>query len=700
MNELTLQRLDFTKIKEIVKEHAVSYLGRNHVQKMQPMINISLIRQAIDETGEALAIVRKGSSVPIPSLEGIESVLELIGTGYVFREHDFTNIQLFLHSCHQLKRYMSTKSSIAPKVSLFASSLYSLDMLNSEISRCIKAGRITNEASKELNKMRKKINVVEERIKTKIDSLLLKNRSILQENYVSVRDERYVLPINKKYRKQVKGTVLDESASGQTVYIEPDEIRKNQQELVTLKAQEAVEESKILSYLTGLVEESAKELNTNIETVGVYDFIFAKAKFALVIDGNDNVQLNERGFINLKGAKHPFLENDSIPLDFTIGEDYRTLVITGPNTGGKTVALKTVGLLTLMVQSGMLVPVHTGSEFSVFTNVLEDIGDGQSIEQSLSTFSAHIKNVINIINDADDSTLILLDEMASGTDPGEGVGLSIAILEELYSKRSTVVATTHFNEIKNFAANTPGFENARMEFDVHSLQPLYRLRIGEAGESYAYSIALKLGMHPNIIRRSEEITGRVVVRETVNSKTKAKERKSEDIKTKDKRSMDCAVLDRSSVEVKLEDRQSMEINTKDRSSVDDNSVGRNIVDGETERNDLMNNTSDGNKNGSKTAHHNTTKPFEIGDRVHISYMNKTGVVYEKEDSKGNVGVMIQQKRLKINKKRLTLHISKEELYPDNYDYDILFESKEDRKKKKLMNRKHVDGLSITKHEDI
>lgn len=637
MNEITLNGLEYFKIKQNVMEYAISYLGKRHVENMQPLTQYKTVRTALDETEEAFTIVKSGGNVPIPSLTGIDTVLNLSGTGYVFCEQDFSNIHLFLHSCSQLQKYMASKTTIAPGISRFAASMYELAALKSEIERCLRNGRITDAASKDLNKTRKKIAVLEDRLKQKINAMLTKYRNILQENLVSMRGDRYVLPVKKEYRKLLNGSVLDESSSGQTVYVEPSEIAHLQHELLDLRAEEAREEAKVLGYLTGLVEEAEQEFRMNIETVGVYDFLFAKAKYALSI-GGCNVEINDRGMIDIQQATHPLLGSGSVPLNFSIGLHYKSLIITGPNTGGKTVALKTVGLLTLMVQSGLLVPVKAGSKLSIFTKIAADIGDGQSIEQTLSTFSAHIKNLIDILKYADTSTLVLIDEMASGTDPGEGVGLSIAILEELQRRGTTVIATTHFNEIKHFAASTPGFENARMEFDARTLQPLYQLHIGDAGQSYAFIIARNLGMSDEIIRRSQEITMKrgeidnVIGAESSRPFTPAEENHSD---------------------TRIDD-DADEINS------------------------------------------DPPKRFEIGDSVHISYLKRTGIVFKEEDARGNVGVMIGKQKLYINQKRLSLHIPKKELYPDDYDFDIIFETKENRKKKKMMSRKHVEGLIIVK----
>lgn len=665
MNEKTLHRLEYDKIKQTLMEYAVSYLGREQIEQLKPFVSAKLVRSKLDETAEARTLLQLGASVPIPSLDGIQAVLDLVGTGYVFSENDFSHLYQFLVSCTQLMRYMAAKTEAAPRISSYAASMYAMDSLRSEIERSIRNGRVADTASKELMKVRKKMVVVEERLKSKLDSLLGKHRSILQENVISLRSGRYVLQVKKEHRKLMKGTVLDESASGQTVYIEPTEIMNLQYELSALKAEEGREELKVLSELSALVETYSQELKINAETVGTYDFLFAKGKYALAI-GGANVALNEEGIIDLREARHPLLGSSMVPLDFSIGRNYQSLIITGPNTGGKTLALKTVGLLTVMVQSGLLVPVRDGSLLSVFTNLAVDIGDGQSIEHALSTFSAHIRNVIDILQIADRSTLVLIDEMASGTDPGEGVGLSIAILEELHRREATVVATTHFTEIKNFATAAPGFENARMEFDADTLQPLYRLTIGEAGQSYALLIALKLGIPPAIVDRSREISDSGFTLSLAQD-----DRTMKPVETLPK----TIFLPQKSI--------ASQGGTERREGASDE-VG----------------TAPAHQEG--PGHQEDAVParrLQLGDRVYANYLGRGGIVYETEDSKGNIGVLIQNQKLKINKKRLVLQIESQELYPADYDLDIVFETKENRKKQKLMNRKHVDGLTIEKHAE-
>lgn len=673
MNTASLTTLQYDRIREEVERFAVSYLGKRHIRDMIPLTTLKAARQRLDETAEGAELLRTGASVPIPSLDGIETVLQLIGTGYVLNEQDFTHVLQFLRSCRQLIRYMASKQATAPNVSRYAASMYELSSLLSAIEQSIHAGRVVDGASKELAKVRKKMLTAEDRIKRKLDALLSRHRDILQESLVSKRNGRYVLPIKKEHRRLVQGSVLDESASGQTVYIEPAEVSQLQLELSFLQTEEAREELKVLSELTAQAEKYHHEMQLNADTVGLYDYLIARAKYSISIGGR-NVRLNDEGVVLLHQAVHPLLGRKMVPLDFAIGQDYTALVITGPNTGGKTLTLKTVGLLTLMAQSGLLIPAGPDSECCVYRQVSVDIGDGQSIEHALSTFSAHIRNVNEILRTANEQTLILLDEMASGTDPGEGVGLSIAVLEELHRCRSTIVVTTHFTEIKSFAASTPGFQNARMEFDTITLEPKYKLVIGEAGRSYAFVIAEKLGISSAIIDRARRIAEAGIEKPTADSKLH------------DETSYDS----RKPAPVPLSGQ---------RRDPKPQPLARNQRTHHEETDDALSNLSQiPHDNPAAPSSQPDRKPraFQLGDAVYVPYLNRTGIVCETRDSRGLVGVMIQKQKFKINHKRIRLYIENTELYPDNYDLDIVLESKETRKKRKLMARKHVDGLSIEK----
>jgi DNA mismatch repair protein MutS2 len=646
MNQTTLECLEYTKVIRNIADYTVSYLGRRHIETLKPSIHPQAIRDLLDETAEALLLYEKGSSIPLPSLEGIEWVMGHLGKGYVLAEQDIAHVGTFLQSLRQLKKFMSRWESVSPKVSLYARSIHNYTSIEEEIDRSIRNGRVADAASPELAKVRKQMMIFEDRLKKKLDSLLSRHKSILQEALVSQRNGRYVLPIKKEHRRLITGTVLDESSSGQTIYIEPAELGSLQGELNELRFQESTEEQKVLARLTELLEFEEYAIRADLEVVGHYDALFAKAKYAAAIGGR-NVGWNEVGRLTLKQARHPLLGPAMVPLDFAIGQNYRSLMITGPNTGGKTVALKTIGLLTLMAQSGLLPSVGEGSEFTLFRSVLADIGDGQSLEHSLSTFSAHVTNLIRILKEADAYTLVLLDELASGTDPGEGIGLSIAVLEELYRRGATIVASTHYNEIKEFAARTPGFRNARMEFDTETLVPLYKLIIGEAGSSYAFQIALKLGMDPRIIERSQQITAWEAAR-------RGDVRQSES--------------ERGSTAESLPPQQDINLRHPPQKPAD--------------------------------APPDVKRPLVKGDCVWIYPLKRTGIVFKQADENGNVVVQVQKQKLTFKRKRLSLYIPKEKLYPaEDYDLDIVFESVEARKVRHLMERKHAEGVQLEYREE-
>ncbi|MFM1652872.1 endonuclease MutS2 [Brevibacillus sp. B_LB10_24] len=644
MNKTAMEMLEFHKIKEKVMALAKSEKGKDLAAKLQPSLDVTVIANWLKETTEARLIVDTGSSIPLHSLQGVEQTLSKLEKGMVLQPDQLTALCDFLENGAKLKKFMHTKESVAPQISSYAYSMYELEELSAEIIRCIHNGRVHDQASRELAKLRKKLTVLEERIKSKLESIVRSSTNILQDQIISMRDGRYVIPVKKEHRKHFDGQVLDSSSSGLTVFIEPAEVKHLQNEYHLVKAAEETEVQRILSVLTQMVESCRREIAVNIEVMANYDFIFAKAKYSKMIDGR-TAGINTRNVIKIEEARHPMLGESCVPLSFHIGEGYRSLVITGPNTGGKTVAIKTVGLLTLMVQSGLHVPVAAGSEFAVFLDVLVDIGDGQSIEQSLSTFSSHIRNIISILACAKPQTLVILDELGSGTDPQEGMGLAISILEEIHRKGATLIATTHYSEIKEFANSHEGFENGSMAFDLDTLRPLYRLQIGQAGESQAFSIALRLGMNHELIERAHEIT--------------YKERKEYQPIQGPRGSL-------------VQNEEVIQSHWKQVEEVTQlQAVKRR-----------------------KEAWQKEESPFQLGDRVYVSSLQTSGIVCELENHKGELGVLVMNKKIKVNKTRLTLQIAGSELYPDNYDLSIVLETKENRKKEKQMKKRHVEGLKI------
>ncbi len=651
MNKQAMEILEYDKIKETLKNFALSNEAKEMINRLTPYVDINIIRRYMEETTEARAIVDITSSIPIHSLNGMKNIEQKLEKGEILQTFDLEALSSFIHEGSRLKRFMKNKEDMAPSISSYALSISELNDLADEIDRCIRRGRVDDKASTMLSKIRKRILVIEERIKSKLDNYVENNRQkgYANDSFVCQRDGRYVIPVKSQYKSNINGNVLDMSRTGSTVFIEPTAVKKLQDELNSLKIKEENEIYKILSTLTGLVFNYKREISINMETMINYDFLFAKAKYSKSIDGT-NVKLNTNHYININKGRHPLLGSSAIPLDFKLGDKYNNLVITGPNTGGKTVVLKTVGLLTMIVQSGLHVPVSGDSEFSVFIDILADIGDGQSIEQNLSTFSSHIKNIITIMKCADEDTMVILDEIGAGTDPGEGMGIGIAVLEELYKKRATTIATTHYSEIKEFAKNHEGFINGCMDFDINTLKPLYRLRIGRAGDSNAFLIALRLGMDKKLIERAHVLT--------------YNEKKEYD-----------------------------SYNFKDKSVVDSQTIEDHVKQIKKKKN--------ARKRNAVVKKQKQKPKFKIGDCVYISTMDRTGIVCELENNRGEIGVMVMKKKFKINHKRLTLYIEGDELYPEDYDFDVIFKSKEYRKKDKIMSKRHVSGLEINlSKEDI
>jgi MutS2 family protein len=647
INKHVFKTLEYEKVKEALKEYAISEAAKRKLEQLQPSVNISKIRALMQETTEARIIIDINSSVPLSALEDTETIMDKSDKAIVLSPLELNSIKDLLECSKKLRKFMDSMKTVAPTVAGYASSMFELPELQKDIEHCIINARVADGASPDLNRIRKRILIAEDRLKQKINSILssASYSNMLRETVVSTRSGRYVIPVKREYKKKFAGNVLDISSSGSTLFIEPASIARVQEELNELKIAEEKEVFQILSGLTELVTACAREISINIETMVNYDFIFARAKYSQSLDCCP-VEFNSANIIDIKGGRHPLLGDKAVPLDFQVGHDYRGLVITGPNTGGKTVALKTIGLLTLMVQSGLHVPAQANSNFAIFTDILADIGDGQSIEQSLSTFSAHVKNISSILNCSNEKSLILIDELGGGTDPVEGMGFAVAVLEKIYANSATVIATTHISQIKEFAEKTPGFENACMEFDIDSLKPLYKLSIGRPGESHAFKIALRLGVDRNIIERAHEIS------------------------YKEHKEYSCGK------ELELQpllDEEAIAAHSEAVCEMRD-----------TANNEKIKEKGDKNKN----------KRFKQGDCVYISTMNRTGIVYEAENKKGEVVVMVMKKKYRINQKRLSLYVAAEDLYPEDYDLDIVFESKEDRKKRKQFSKRHIEGIII------
>lgn len=504
MDIMTLEKLNYNELKEIVKGYCVSGLGKALIDKLEPSSNLKIVNRRLDETSEGRRLIDASYHIPLVGIFNVLPYIDKIEKGSSLDPEDLAIMSDFLRGCRKVKSFIKDKEGYAPTLSSYGESITDLSFIEEEINRCIRGSIVDSNSSRELKKIRRGIDECENKIKEKLDRFLKnsENKQYIQEFFISKRNGRYTIPIKASYKNYVQGTIIESSSKGTTVFMEPSTVSKYTSELAILKAEESVEEYKILGMLTELINEKIREVKINIEVIAEYDMIWAKAKYSNDIDGI-KPELNEHGYIKIVNGKYPLIKNP-VPLNFEIGDDYRTLIITGPNAGGKTVVLKTVGILTLAVQSGFHIPAEEGTEISVFNKIFVDIGDNQSIENALSTFSSHVKNLAGIIKESSKSTLLLFDEIGSGTEPNEGAALAIAILEKLYHKGCITIATTHYGEIKNFSQEHTDFENAAMEFKKDTLEPLYKLHIGKSGDSNALYISKKMGISDSIIERTRK----------------------------------------------------------------------------------------------------------------------------------------------------------------------------------------------------
>lgn len=501
---MTFEKLHYHELKNKVKNHCVSSLGKELIERLQPSSNLKVVRNRLNETSEARKLLDAEKHLPLTGISNITNHIEKLEKGLILTPTELLAIADFLRGCRKIKKFMADKEFFAPVLHSYALSITELRNIEEDILFAIKGNRVDSGASKELKRIRNQIAKTEEKIEERLNKFLKSgtNKEYIQEFYISKKDDRFTIPIKASFKNHVAGTIIETSSKGSTVFIEPETVAKLNIELVSLKSEESVEEYQILATLTGAIYESLHEIRVNIDCISQYDMIFAKAKYSKSTDAIEP-KINNYGYIKLIDSKHPLLESNIVPLDFEIGKDYRSLVITGPNAGGKTVVLKTIGILTLAVMSGIHIMAKPGTEIAIFDQLFVDIGDNQSIENALSTFSSHMKNISEIMSKATNNTLLLFDEIGSGTEPNEGAALAIAILEEFYHMGCITIATTHYGEIKRYSEMHDDFMNAAMLFDSAELKPLYKLLIGKSGESNALWISGKMNIRENVLKRAQ-----------------------------------------------------------------------------------------------------------------------------------------------------------------------------------------------------
>ncbi len=505
MNNITFEKLQYNELKEIVKFYCISGLGKKLINQLEPSTNIKVVKNRLNETTEARAILDAEGHIPFLGVSNIENIIQNLEKGMILDPSDLISISDFLRGCRRIKKFMQDNVFFAPILASYANSMSEFISIEDEINFSIKGNSVDSAASKDLKRIRNNIESVEEKIKDRLNKFLSSsaNKMYIQDFFISKKDDRYTIPIKASFKKQVPGSIIEVSSKGSTVFIEPNTVTKLNSELAILKAEEAMEEYQILATLSGMILEKIYEININMELISQYDMVFAKAKLSKHIGGVEP-KLNDYGYIKLVECKHPLLTSNVVPLNFEIGESYRSLIITGPNAGGKTVVLKTIGLLTLATMSGFHIVGDAGTEIAVFEKIFVDIGDNQSIENALSTFSSHMKNLSDIMGVSNNNTLLLFDEIGSGTEPNEGSALAISILEEFYLMGCITVATTHYGEIKRFSEMHSDFMNAAMRFNSETLEPMYKLIIGKSGESNALWISKKMNIRENVLQRAKE----------------------------------------------------------------------------------------------------------------------------------------------------------------------------------------------------
>lgn len=503
MNKKALRVLEYDKILELLKAEAGSEMTRELISKLTPYDDIRTIREELRSTTEAVDLIVRKGPLPTGGLHDIVKEVQYAKKGGVLNLKQLLTVAYDIGIASRVVTFM--KGSEVPEVPLISAMtdvIVTMPNLESEIERCIlNEDELRDNASPELSRIRRSITRQNEAIRAKLDRLVndSANRTYLQDSIVTVRDGRFVIPVKQEHRAHFPGIVHDQSKAGATLFIEPQAVVELNNGLRELELAEEAEIARILAELSSRVAEHSDHIRNNQELLLRLDFIMAKGKLSRKMDGEEPAISEDMSLVIRKG-RHPLIDGKKVvPIDIRIGSDFRTLVVTGPNTGGKTVSLKTTGLLSLMAMSGLHIPAREGSAIPVYGEIFADIGDEQSIEQSLSTFSSHMRNIVEIVDGAAFDTLVLVDELGAGTDPTEGAALAIAILSKLYRNGACTIATTHYNELKKYALSTEGVQNASMEFDVETLSPTYKLLIGVAGRSNAFEISRKLGLPSDII---------------------------------------------------------------------------------------------------------------------------------------------------------------------------------------------------------
>ncbi len=694
MNDKTMRVLEYDKIKNMLKDQAVSVMAKEMISDIKPLNQPETIVNLLKETSEASSVLKRIGRVPLNRILDIKAAIIRTQKGGTLDTRQLIDIVYNLRTAKEIKRALSTEEvSHLELIAGLCEAITTQRNLEDEISRCIIAeNEVADDASATLKQIRRQIVRKEESIQSKMNQIVGSNsaRTMLQDALVTMRNGRPVIPVKQEYRSHYPGIIHDSSSTGATLFVEPAAIVNISNELRELQSKEFAEIEKILSDLSQQVFEKAEEILINQEVLIKLDYIFAKGKLSNIMRGIEP-QINQTNQVRIVNGRHPLIaDNEVVPININLGKSFDTLVITGPNTGGKTVTLKTVGLFILMAQSGLHIPAEYGSEILVFNQVFADIGDEQSIEQSLSTFSSHMTNIVDLVKKSDENTLVLVDELGAGTDPTEGAALAIAILDYLYGKGCKTIATTHYTELKKYALVTDGIENGSVEFNVETLSPTYKLSIGTVGRSNAFEISKKIGLDEFIINEARKLVGQedVAFEEIIstieNNRREAEEEKDEAIKLKIEIKKLKEELDGKKTKLEMQkERIITEAKEEARKMLKDAKASadqtakdlrkiENLKDGK-ERNRQLENLRKGirekisNTNESMSMEevetHQVPKNLKIGDSVKIVTLGQKGTVVNKPDKNGDV--MIQAGLMKINVNIKNLVRTNEQNVSDN-----------------------------------
>ena len=509
MKQKSKSVLEFNKIIEKVAEFAQTNMGKSEVYKLDTSSDLSGVKYKQMQTAQALSIIIEKGSPPLGGISDIKEYVKRGAVGGIISIRGLINCADTLRAARLLKNYvlLNNNDRTYDLLEELCQNIYNNKDIEEKIyAVIISEEEIADDASPELKRIRREIQIKNNAIKNKINSIVSSSsmQKYLQETIVTMRNDRYVIPVRKEYRSMVKGIIHDQSSTGSTLFIEPMAVVEMTNDISNLKIEEKKEVERILLELSMMIGDISEEMLSNQEILRDLDFIFAKGQYAISINGVEP-KVNDRGYIRIKKGRHPLIDTKLVvPIDVSFGDEFRTLIITGPNTGGKTVSLKTLGLFSLMGMAGLHLPAEYGTEISVFTAVYADIGDEQSIEQSLSTFSSHMTNIVKIMQEVDEKSFVLFDELGAGTDPTEGAALAIAILDTLHERKILTAATTHYSELKLYALTTEGVINGSVEFNVETLSPTYKLLIGVPGKSNAFEISKKLGLQQDIIQKAKQ----------------------------------------------------------------------------------------------------------------------------------------------------------------------------------------------------